>query len=91
MLESIDAPYVKKFTALAVTKNFVGSPHIDTQNIGPFYGMALGDFRNIEAQDHVPRRGGALCVESGPMEVTYVDTKGKMAKVDGRFPHWVEP
>ena len=33
--------------------------------------------------------GGALCVESGPEEVSVVDTKGRAAKVDGRYPHWV--
>lgn len=27
-----------------VTHRFVGSPHIDTSNIGPFYGLAIGDF-----------------------------------------------
>ena len=29
-------------------------------------------------------------VESGPKEVRKVDTHDKMAKVDGRFPHWVD-
>ena len=29
--------------------------------------------------------GGELCVESKPDEVTVVDTKGKLVRVDGRF------
>jgi hypothetical protein len=34
---------------------------------------------------------GALCVESGVREVTEVNTKHRLGKVDGRFPHWVAP
>ena len=119
-MREVDADHADRFTAVAFTKNFRGSPHIDTQNIGPFYGLALGDFRNVsddededgdedeegddnnddDSNDHnsgTERRqaklsvnGGALCVESSPWEVTFVDTRGKMAKVDGRYPHWVE-
>ena len=33
-----------EFTAAAFTHGFVGSPHIDKQNLGPFYGLALGNF-----------------------------------------------
>ena len=40
-LAEIDPGFADRFTALAVTKNFVGSPHIDTLNVGPFYGMSL--------------------------------------------------
>ena len=40
-LAEIDPEFSSRFTALAVTKNFVGSPHIDTLNVGPFYGMSL--------------------------------------------------
>lgn len=40
-LAEIDPEFSNRFTALAVTKNFVGSPHIDTLNVGPFYGMSL--------------------------------------------------
>ena len=63
---------------IAVTKNFTGSPHIDTLNVAPFYGLSLGDFT-----------GGQLCVEVSPIEVAHIDTHNKIAKVDGRFPHWV--
>ena len=71
------------FGEVAFTMNFEGSPHIDTQNSGPFYGLALGDFQ--------PAGGGALCVECSAREVAAVDTRGKLGRVDGRFPHWVAP
>ncbi len=78
-IESVDPKFAQAFTALAVTKNFTGSPHIDTLNIAPFYGIALGDFSN----------GGKLCVECSATCVAEIDTKGRFAKVDGRFCHWV--
>ena len=79
-LLEVDPDFVPQVTAIAFTKNFTGSPHIDTENVGPFYGLALGDFE-----------GGRLCVECSATEVAAVDTKGKLGKVDGRFPHWVAP
>jgi hypothetical protein len=82
LLMQVDEEYALQYTALAVTLNFVGSPHIDTQNIGPFYGMALGDFSP---------GGGALCVEYDPFTVAHVDTRARLGKVDGRYPHWVAP
>ena len=78
-IESVDEEFSRQFTALAVTKNFTGSPHIDTLNIAPFYGLSLGDFSN----------GGKLCVECSATCVAEIDTKGRFAKVDGRFCHWV--
>jgi len=40
-LAEVDPVFAERFTALAVTHNFVGSPHIDTLNVGPFYGLSL--------------------------------------------------
>jgi hypothetical protein len=40
----VDAEFAAQFTGLAVTQGFSGSPHIDTTNVGPFYGLALGSF-----------------------------------------------
>jgi hypothetical protein len=77
-----DPVFAEQYTALAVTSNFMGSPHIDTQNIGPFYGLSLGDFT---------KGGGALCVELDPVTVAAVDTRNRLGKVDGRNPHWVAP
>jgi len=78
-IQSVDTDFANRFTALAVTKNFKGSPHIDTLNIAPFYGLSLGDYSN----------GGKLCVECSPTCVAEIDTRGRFTKVDGRFCHWV--
>ena len=68
-----------KHTAIAVTKNFVGSPHIDTFDTCPQLALALGDYE-----------GGALCVEGeGGGHVDVFDTHDRIAKVDGRRVHWV--
>ena len=81
-LREADPAFADAFTALAVTYGFQGSPHIDKQNVGPFYGMALGDFDDGT---------GGIAVELDARTVCVVDTKGRLGKVDGRFPHWVAP
>ena len=78
-LNEVDPDYAESFSALAVTYQFRGSPHIDKQNTGPFYGLALGDFV-----------GGGICVEADFQTVAVCDSHNRFAKVDGRFPHWVE-
>mmetsp|Transcript_23212 Transcript_23212/g.44206 ORF Transcript_23212/g.44206 Transcript_23212/m.44206 type:complete len:455 (-) Transcript_23212:105-1469(-) len=78
-IEKTDKEFADRFTALAVTKNFQGSPHIDTLNVGPFYAISMGEFTG----------GGKLCVECSAACIAEVDTKGRFAKIDGRFPHWV--
>ena len=45
LLSTVDMDFSTKVTAIAFTKNFKGSCHIDTQNSGPFYGLSLGDFK----------------------------------------------
>jgi len=80
-LAEVDPVFAERFTALAVTHNFVGSPHIDTLNVGPFYGLSLGEFSS----------GGRIAVECSPLLVAEIDTKGSFGKIDGRFPHWVTP
>ena len=77
-----DASFAESFSALAVTYGFQGSPHIDKQNTSNFYGLSLGDF--LDGQ-------GGICVECSPFVVAHVNTKGRLAKVDGRFVHWVAP
>ena len=81
-MATVDADFAARFTGLAVTRGFRGSPHIDTTNTGPFYGLALGDFAEGT---------GGIRVELDPMTVAEVNTKGRLGKVDGRFPHWVAP
>lgn len=78
-IKQTDQGFAERFTALAVTKNFRGSPHIDTLNIGPFYAISMGNFSG----------GGKLCVECSATTIAQVDTNGCFAKIDGRFPHWV--
>lgn len=81
-IQQVDSEYANNFSALAVTYGFQGSPHIDKQNTGPFYGLALGDFPDGE---------GGICVEAEPLVVAHVNTKNRFGKVDGRYPHWVAP
>jgi hypothetical protein len=79
-IEQVDPEFACNFSALAVTFDFTGSPHIDKQNTGPFYGLALGDFH-----------GGEICVEVDAFCVARINTKNRLGKVDGQFPHWVAP
>lgn len=80
IMEQVDPLYAPTWTAIACTKHFTGSPHIDHDNVGPFYGLSLGDFT-----------GGSICVECDAMGVMEVDTRYRPCKVDGRNPHWVAP
>ena len=79
-MASVDDEFASKYSALAVTHNFQGSPHIDRQNIGPFYGLSLGDFDD---------KTGGIMVECSARVVAHVNTKNRLGKVDGRFSHWV--
>jgi hypothetical protein len=65
---------------IAVTYGFTGSPHIDKQNSSPFYGLSLGDFSEGT---------GCIAVECSARVLAEVNTKNKLGKVDGRYPHWV--
>ena len=84
-LREVDPEYAaNNWSALAVTKNFRGSPHIDKQNRGPFYGLAVGNY---------PEGRGGVCVETeeaGGRVVARVNTKNRLGKIDGRFVHWVD-
>merc|ERR1712194_331820 len=44
-MASVDPEFATNFTGLAVTQGFKGSPHIDTTNTGPFYGLSLAILR----------------------------------------------
>ena len=76
----MDPEFAANFSALAVTRNFQGSPH--KQNTGPFYGLSLGCF---------PEGQGGVCVEADPFVVAFINTRHRLGKVDGRQPHWVSP
>lgn len=81
-LIEVDAEFGEIFSALAVTYGFTGSPHIDKQNTAPFYGMSIGSF---------PEGQGGVCVEVDAFTICHVNTKNRLGKVDGRYPHWVAP
>jgi len=80
LMEWADPNYY--YSAIAVTKNFVSSPHIDDLDRSYGYALALGDFS-----------GGELCVDSvdddGIHRVVCVETRNRIARVDGRNVHWV--
>ena len=60
---------------LAITKNFMGSPHIDRFDETYQYAVSLGDFT-----------GGELCIETElpcGREVAIVNTRNKLVKVVG--------
>jgi len=78
-----DPNFFNSFSAVAVTFGFRGSPHIDKQNTGPFYGLSLGDFTGSI------NGGGCVCVEADAFTVAHVSTHNCLSKCDGRNPHWV--
>ena len=66
---------------MAVTKNFVWSPHCDNKDVAHQYVASFGRWDAV---------GGKLAVESEtPGEVYVVDTRDRVARVDGRHAHWV--
>ena len=80
-------------TAIAVTKNFVGSPHVDVFDRSKQLAVSLGDVS-----------GGELCVDEDPSGidvdaaggeeaprhcVAVVETLNCVASLDGRHVHWV--
>ena len=68
------------YSGIAVTHNFVASPHIDEKDCNYQYAVSLGDFSG----------GGQLCVESKCGDcVEVVTTMNRIARVDGRRVHWV--
>jgi hypothetical protein len=81
LMDWADAEYY--YSGIAVTKNFVASPHIDHRDQSFQYAVSLGGFTV----------GGELCVEgvndAGDDFVNVVDTHDRIAQVDGRHPHWV--
>ena len=77
----VDPTHTKKVTRRSPPQKVLLARHTSTPyDVGPQYALALGTFS-----------GGALCVESGARQLVRIDTKGRMAKFDGRFPHWVLP
>ena len=80
-LAQFDTEFAQGFTDMALTKNFIASPHIDKYDVDAQYAMSLGDFGKMG--------GGELCVEESPCSVAVINTYMRLAKMDGRFTHWV--
>ena len=43
-IHEVDEEFAREYSAIAVSKCFVGSPHIDTYDVGPQYALSLGGF-----------------------------------------------
>ena len=80
-LHKVNPKFANQCTEIAVTFGFQGSPHIDKQNSGPFYGLSIGNFKDGQ---------GGICVECSARVVAVVNTKHRLGRVDGRYPHWVD-
>eukprot|EP00966_Prymnesium_polylepis_P179251 4149718-Prymnesium_polylepis.1 len=69
------APHAKHLCPLAVR----GSPHIDARDTSYQFALGLGAYE-----------GGELTVEEeGGDSIAVVETRGAIARVDGRHVHWV--
>lgn len=64
-----------KYTTIQLNKNVVSPPHVDKNNVGPSYIIAIGNYT-----------GGELFVEGKPYNI-----KNKFLKFDGTKGHWVAP
>ena len=63
----------------ALTRNFQSSPHIDRNDQTYQFAISLGDFE-----------GGQLVVECDDYKsINVIDTRNRIAAVDGRYVHWV--
>lgn len=63
------------YTTIQINKNVECRPHIDTNNVGPSYIIALGNFT-----------GGELMLEGRALNI-----KNRLVKFDGTKGHWTSP
>ena len=64
-----------EYTTVQINKNILSLPHIDKNNVGESYIVALGDFE-----------GGELVIEGEPFNI-----KDTWKIFDGNCGHWVNP
>lgn len=64
-----------EYTTIQVNKNVISPPHVDKNNVGPSYIIALGDYT-----------GGELVIKGEKHDI-----HNKFKKFDGNQGHWVEP
>lgn len=67
-----------KFTTIQVNKNVISPPHVDKNNVGPSYIIALGDYNY--------KTGGKLVIEGKEYNI-----KNRFKKFDGTLGHWATP
>lgn len=65
------------YDAVIFTRDFQGSPHVDAHDVDRQVAISLGDFHEGT---------GRLCVEADACTVLELNTRGRMAVLDGRFP-----
>jgi hypothetical protein len=63
-----------KFTTIQINKNVKSPPHIDKNNVGPSYIIAVGDYLN-----------GELVIEGETFDI-----HNKFLKFDGNNGHWTK-
>lgn len=73
MMKAYDPDF--NFTTIQVNKNVLSPPHVDKNNVGPSYIIALGEYN-----------GGKLVIEGKEYNI-----KNRFKKFDGTFGHWVTP
>ncbi|CAM9531709.1 unnamed protein product, partial [Heterosigma akashiwo] len=81
-----------RYTAVAVTKNFVASPHVDARDRTHQYVVALGAFApggELVVEGEEGGGGGGGGGGRARRVLTAVETRGRVARVDGRRVHWV--
>jgi hypothetical protein len=79
-LAETDPTFATRCSEIAVTFGFVGSPHVDRQNSSPFYGLSIGEF---------DEGTGCVAVECLARVIAEVNTRNRLGRVDGWYPHWV--
>ena len=78
VLAEVDADF--PYDSLAITKNFISSPHLDIEDKSYQFAMAFGNFAD----------GGELCVEARDGTKRWmINTRERLARFDGRSVHWV--
>ena len=95
-LREVDSFFASTYSDLAVTKNFMGSPHVDKNDLDAQWAVSLGGYGERSGGGGGAggggggeQSGGELCVEEAPGKVVAINTFRRLAKMDGRFVHWV--
>lgn len=74
MMDKCDPEF--EYTTIQINKNFSSTPHVDKNNVGPSYVIAMGNYT----------QGGNIYVEGKKHDIN-----NKLLLFDGRLGHWVSP